>query len=106
MQIVLTAREPALAKAWVSRCGDLPGVKVREGSIFDEPCDAVVSPANSFGFMDGGIDALYTDRFGIEVQRELRRLILGRHHGELVVGTAEIVETADPRMPYLIAAPT
>lgn len=29
-----------------------------------------------------------------------------RHHGELLVGVAEIVETDDARIPYLIAAPT
>ena len=26
--------------------------------------DAIVSPANSFGFMDGGIDMVYSKRFG------------------------------------------
>jgi O-acetyl-ADP-ribose deacetylase (regulator of RNase III) len=29
-----------------------------------------------------------------------------KHHGELVVGAAEIVETGDLTKPYLIAAPT
>ena len=66
----------------------------------------MVSPANSFGFMDGGVDAVYLDRFGMQVQDRLRRLILEHHHGELLVGSAEIVETGDPSLPYLIAAPT
>jgi O-acetyl-ADP-ribose deacetylase (regulator of RNase III) len=106
MKIILTARESSLAEAWKKFCGHLECASVHYGSILDVPCDAVVSPANSYGFMDGGIDALYTQRFGTKVQDRLRRLILDRHHGELLVGEAEIVETDDPRTPYLIAAPT
>jgi O-acetyl-ADP-ribose deacetylase (regulator of RNase III) len=56
--------------------------------------------------MDGGIDAHYVDAFGLEVQNRLRRAILTRHHGELLVGSAEIIETGHVRTPYLIAAPT
>jgi O-acetyl-ADP-ribose deacetylase (regulator of RNase III) len=106
MRIILTATEAELADAWQQYCADLPDVSVFRGSILDVPCDAVVSPANSFGFMDGGIDAVYLDHFGADIQMRLRRLIFERHHGELVVGTAEIVETDDLRIPYLIAAPT
>jgi O-acetyl-ADP-ribose deacetylase (regulator of RNase III) len=86
--------------------GDHPNVVVHRGSILDVHCDAVVSPANSFGFMDGGIDALYTHHFGIEVQIRVGRAIYERHHGELIVGNATIVETGNPHIPYLIDAPT
>ena len=106
MKIVLAAVESDLADAWERHCGELPEVKVHRGSIFDLDVDAAVSPANSFGFMDGGIDRLYSHRFGWEVQDRLQELIRTRHHGELLVGTAEIVETGSPRIPYLIAAPT
>jgi len=106
VKIVLAAVEDALADAWERHCGDLPGVTVHRGSILDLSVDAVVSPANSFGFMDGGIDHLYSHRFGWEVQDRLQNLIRTRHHGELVVGAAEIVETGDLRIPFVIAAPT
>jgi O-acetyl-ADP-ribose deacetylase (regulator of RNase III) len=106
MKIILSAVEPALADAWERFCGDADGVEIHRGSILDLRCDAVVSPANSFGFMDGGIDALYLDRFGPEVQARLHGAIRDRHHGELVVGAAEIIETGDPQIPYLVAAPT
>ena len=33
-------------------------------------------------------------------------MIRTRHHGELLVGAAEIVETGDEAFPYIIAAPT
>src|SRR5215469_14257627 len=106
MNIFLTAVEEPLAEAWAGFCGDLDFVTVYRGSIFDIECEAVVSPANSFGFMDGGIDMLYSQRFGWGVQARLQQAIQERHHGELLVGTAEIVETYDVDIPYLIAAPT
>ncbi len=106
MNIILTSVEDALADAWERFCGDLDFVTVHRGSIFDLSCDAVVSPANSFGFMDGGIDMLYTQHFGWGVQERLQEAIREHHHGELLVGAAEIVETDDPDLPFLIAAPT
>ena len=107
MKIYLTAVEADLADAWRNFCGDVADVniEVHEGSIFDLQCDAVVSPANSFGFMDGGIDMLYSRRFGWQVQDRLQNLIRQYHGGELLVGAAEIVET-DANIPFLIAAPT
>ena len=65
----------------------------------------MVSPANSFGYMRGGIDALYAKRFaGIEAR--VRSAIAETFGGELPVGEALIVETSDTRIPWLIAAPT
>ena len=61
MKLILSATEASLANAWEKFCGELDFVKIHGGSILDVDCDAVVSPANSFGFMDGGIDALYMD---------------------------------------------
>jgi O-acetyl-ADP-ribose deacetylase (regulator of RNase III) len=106
MKIILAAVEPPLAEAWERFCGDLDGVSVHHGSILDLSVDAIVSPANSFGFMDGGIDMLYSLHFGWKVQERLQALIRQRHHGELLVGAAEIVPTDDLRIPYVIAAPT
>jgi O-acetyl-ADP-ribose deacetylase (regulator of RNase III) len=106
MEIILTATEPRLADAWAAAFADAQAVTIHRGSIFDVTCGALVSPANSFGFMDGGIDALYSDRFGWHVQQRLRRVILDRHYGELLVGQAEIVETGHAVHKYLIAAPT
>jgi len=106
MQVVLTGINRPLLDAWKESCANVEGVTVHKGSILEVACDAIVSPANSFGFMDGGIDLLYSRHFGSHVQERLQNLIRTRHHGELLVGTAEIVETDDERIPFLIAAPT
>ena len=106
LKIILTAVDDGLGDAWDRYCGDLPNVTVHRGSIFDVSCDALVRPANSYGFMDGGIDMLYSRRFGWGVQERLQELIRSRHHGELLVGAAEIAETEDEAFPFIIAAPT
>jgi O-acetyl-ADP-ribose deacetylase (regulator of RNase III) len=106
MKIILTAIDARLAAAWLKFCGDIDCVAVHQGSVLDIQCDAVVSPANSFGFMDGGIDALYVEVFGPQIQDRVRWAILTRHYGELLVGQADIVETGHPSPPFLIAAPT
>lgn len=105
MRIVLAAQHAALADAFDKYCGDLACVEVYRGSILDTGVDAVVSPANSYGFMDGGIDAIYTKHFGEHVQQRLQDVIKSEHHGELLVGSAAIVPT-DAAIPFVIAAPT
>jgi O-acetyl-ADP-ribose deacetylase (regulator of RNase III) len=105
LKITLAAPDPALARAWRAAFADTD-VIVTDASILEVECDALVSPANSFGFMDGGIDAIYSEHFGWDLQLKLRRKILGQHHGELLVGAAALVETGNERHPYLIAAPT
>jgi O-acetyl-ADP-ribose deacetylase (regulator of RNase III) len=97
-----------IARAWEQHFEDTDNVRVSAGDIFDlgEEVDAIVSPANSFGYMDGGIDLVYINRFGWELQDRLQSHIRAQHDGELPVGQATIVETADPAIPFLISAPT
>lgn len=106
LRIVLTAVSPSLARGWRAHAGDLEGVEIVEGSILDLHVDAIVSAANSFGFMDGGLDALYARRFGPGLAESVRARIAEAHHGELVVGCADVVETGDASIPHVIVAPT
>lgn len=86
--------------------GCVSDVAIHAGSIFDVECDALVSPANSFGFMDGGLDARICDRFGWALQTRVQDLIRSRYHGEMLVGQALMVPTDDAKIPWIIAAPT
>lgn len=81
-------------------------VEVDHGGIFDLTADAVVSPANSFGFMDGGIDLAYSHHFGWHVQDRLQDHLARFFQSELLVGHATAVATDDPAIPWLICAPT
>src|SRR5690242_11523848 len=102
----LRDRNPAVVSAWRQRFAGCADVAVSEGDIFAEPADAIVSPANSFGFMDGGIDLVYSRRFGWALEERPRTLLRANHDGELPVGQAVIVETGDPAFPLLVSAPT
>lgn len=106
MELILTSVSEDLTDAWRRFCGGFSFVRIYEGSILDVSCDAFVSPANSFGFMDGGIDAAYLRRFGEQLQDRVQHVIRERHGGELLVGNADVVETGDLSVPYLIVAPT
>lgn len=54
--------------------------------------DMVVSAANSFGIMDGGLDLAYRNYFGIELQEEVQKKIWDRFLGEQPVGTSLVVD--------------
>ncbi|MBY0233299.1 MAG: macro domain-containing protein [Gemmataceae bacterium] len=84
----------------------VPGVEVVQGDLLDLDADALVSPANSFGDMGGGIDKAIDDFHGGEAQRRVRAAIEERFLGELPVGAALVVEMPSQRFPFLVCAPT
>jgi O-acetyl-ADP-ribose deacetylase (regulator of RNase III) len=95
----LRARDEESIQAWEKFFGHIPEVKPSLGDILEFPADAIVSPANSFGFMDGGIDRLYSEYFGWHVQDRLRALLRDDYDGELPIGLAVIIETDHPDIP-------
>jgi O-acetyl-ADP-ribose deacetylase (regulator of RNase III) len=104
--IHLIDRSRPLTDKWNEQFADCPGVVVACGDYFQRPADAIVSPANSFGIMDGGLDLAIRDQLGFAVQDRIQEVIVERYHGELPVGAAEIVPTDDARWRYMVAAPT
>lgn len=105
-KVLLIDRSQLLVDCWKAQFSDCPVVEAIAGDYFQRPADAIVSPGNSFGIMDGGLDLAIRERLGFSVENRVQDVIDARHHGELPVGCAEIVETEDPRWRYLIAAPT
>jgi hypothetical protein len=86
---------------------DLPNVfEVAHRSVLDRAVDAVESPANSFGFMDGGVDWAYLQFFGAELQTRVQMIIRLQKFQELLVGAAVVVPTYHDSIRFLIVAPT
>ncbi len=56
LRLSLCDKNPEVARTFAGLFAEADGVEVIEGDLLDLDCDAIVSPANSFGFMDGGID--------------------------------------------------
>lgn len=99
-------RDEVLGAHWRRVFGDRPDVEVLQGDICQLRVDAIVSPANSFGFMDGGLDYTLSERFGWDLQETLQQAIRARPLKELLVGEALVLPTKDPEVPWLISAPT
>ena len=108
MKVLLLDRSPALCNAWRETFEGIENVAVHHGSF--EPLigsyDCFASPANSFGLMDGGIDAAITDFFGYGLQQRVQDEIWRVYRGEQPVGTCLLVPTEDPRCPWLAHCPT
>lgn len=65
----------------------------------------VVSPANSFGLMDGGYDLALTEWYGNQLQERVQEYIIKNYYGEQPVGTSFIIETNKDNQ-FLIHTPT
>jgi len=122
MKIFLRDKKQSLVDAWKGIFKGFDNFDISCGDIFAEGAhldvEAIISPANSFGFMDGGIDFLYSSYFGWGIGDLIRSEIWQQHDGELLVGQALMVDMrlTSPKhpdqikrvnsIPYLISAPT
>ena len=106
MRLVLVDRAPAVISALREAFAPHPEVMVLCDSILAVAEGAVVSPANSYGYMDGGIDRAYVEAFGLDVEKRVQAAIDRQSNGMLPVGSALLVPSGHPRVPYLIVAPT
>lgn len=108
MKIILFDTNSGMIKEWQKQFNDILDVEFYQIDIIDSTikADAIVSPANSFGFMDGGIDLAYCHLLGFDIEDKVQAEIINKFNGELPVGQALSVLTGNKRFPYLIAAPT
>jgi O-acetyl-ADP-ribose deacetylase (regulator of RNase III) len=105
-RLFLVDDKAKLVGLWREAFAPFPEVVPECADFFAREADALVSPANSFGVMDGGLDLAIRNRLGRAVETAVRERIRAEHHGELPVGSAEIVATEHPVWPYLVCAPT
>lgn len=106
MKIYLRDVNAALVDAWREEFSSDSDVEVSCGEIFRVAADAIVRPANSFGFMDGGIDHVYSEHFGWQLEERLQQLLRRDHFGELPVGQAVVIPTGTNSIRWLVSAPT
>jgi O-acetyl-ADP-ribose deacetylase (regulator of RNase III) len=107
LKLILVDLRPELCNAFRERFNSLPNVEIVNGKFEDLSLyDCMVSAANSFGLMDGGVDAAITQYFGYELEERVQKRILDEFLGEQPVGTSIIVETNYPKHPYIAHTPT
>jgi O-acetyl-ADP-ribose deacetylase (regulator of RNase III) len=99
--------DDVMCEAFRQRFAGMPGVRIVRGRFEDlEPHDCFVTAGNAFGLMTAGIDAAVVRRFGGPLMQRIQQRILDQFFGEQPVGTAFIVPTDDPLLPFLAHAPT
>jgi O-acetyl-ADP-ribose deacetylase (regulator of RNase III) len=108
MKVFLVDTNPELCDQWQTAFAGVDGVhihNVRFESLIGE-FDCLVSPANSFGLMDGGMDAAIIDYFGCALEEAVLREIWKHFRGEQPVGICLMVPTQNARCAWLAHCPT
>jgi len=105
-KITFCEKSPELASVLATSFSKIPAIEVIEGDILKLAADAIVSPANSFGDMSGGLDKAIDDFYKGTAQSMAMEAIRDQYHGELPVGNAIILNMRHQQFPHLIIAPT
>ncbi|SIR51556.1 macro domain-containing protein [Micromonospora avicenniae] len=106
LKVVLTDVNAKVVQAWQAAFADTPEVEIHEGSILTRRVDAWVSPTNSRGLMDGGVDAVIKRHLGAGIQLRVQRAIRDQFGGSLPVGSAVCVPSGATNPKFLISTPT
>lgn len=106
MRLCLVDRSEPLVSAWHDAFRSFPEVNIQLADILSVAHTSLVSPANSYGYMNGGIDLAYRSFFGVEIERIVQAKIKEVAGNYLPVGQAVLVKTNHERIPYMISAPT
>ena len=80
-----------------------PSFEVEEGNPLAFDIDAIVSPANTKGIMNGGYDAVLRRFFGVSIEYLVRQYL---EKYKIDVGQAIAVKTGHPKVHWLIVTPT
>lgn len=97
---------PQIRPYWEKYFKDVKDVQIINADICYAKVDAIVSPANSYGFMCGGLDRYLTKRFGEQISEKIKMTLKNDYKRELLIGEALAVETKNQDCPYIISAPT
>ena len=97
MKIYLLDNNFNMIREWKKYFMDVPNVEI----VYDDfdnfmrmhKVDCVVSPANSFGLMDGGYDLAISKWFGWGIMEMVQNYIKHNYYGEQSVATSFILDT-------------
>lgn len=106
LKVVLVDVNAKVVEAWLAAFADTPEVEICKGSLLGQNVDAWVSPTNSRGRMDGGVDAVIKRHLGAGIQLRVQRAIRNQFGGSLPVGSAVCVPSGATNPKFLISTPT
>lgn len=106
LKISICDKNPDIVNVFAHLFAEEQRVEILQGDILNVSADALVSPANSFGDMSGGLDKAIDDFFEGEAQKKVQAHINNIFFGEIPVGVASIIEMSYRQFSFLIIAPT
>ncbi|MET7401007.1 macro domain-containing protein [Dactylosporangium sp. NPDC005572] len=106
LRVVLCDVNAKVVQAWLSAFADATDVQITKGSILDQQVDAWVSPTNSHGRMDGGVDAVIKRHLGAGIQMRVQKAIRAQFGTALPIGSAVCVASGAANPRYVISTPT
>lgn len=107
MKLILVDVWAGFCKAAAKYFDGLPNIEIVNDRFENlRTYDCMVSAANSFGLMDGGVDGAITAFFGHQLMKTVQEHILMEYLGEQPVGTSIIVGTGHDDFPYIAHTPT
>lgn len=106
-KLILADPQPAMCAAWQNAFRAFDDVEISNARFETvQEFDCMVSAANSFGLMDGGVDLAIVNFFGKDFESRVQQHILERYNGEQPVGSSFIIKTNHPQHPYVAHTPT
>jgi len=105
-KFILVDRNQEMVDAWKHEFREYDNFEFHCCDVFDQSADFLASPANSFGFMNGGIELAYSNTMGWHIQEAFQKLIKEEYDGEMLVGQACVLDTDFEKFPKIILAPT
>lgn len=109
-KLVLVDLQGELCQEFSKAFDGVDNVTVYNGEFEKVNFDCIVSAANSFGLMDGGVDGAITGYFGEQMMKRVQQKIIEDYHGEQPVGTSFIIrgneEWNDGHNQYVAHTPT
>lgn len=106
-KLILVDPNSDMVIAWRAYFDGLPNIEIVEGYFeAQREFDCMVSAANSFGIMDGGVDLAIIRFFGLDLMEAVQERVKEDFLGEQPVGTSIIVPTKSKKHPFLAHTPT
>lgn len=107
MKLILCDINSEVVTAWEEFFHSDP-VTILKRSVLEIHAEGacLVSPANSFGYMCGGIDLVYRNYFGKEIEQRVQQDIKDLYGESCPVGDGFCIATQDLEFPYLMVVPT
>lgn len=115
-KLILVDTNKKLVQAWKKSFQEYkssPGIDIFHSKFQDvdsNDYECLVSPANSFGIMDGGLDKAIIDYFGQQLMDRIQKGIINAYSGEQPVGTSLLISLSEGGFisggPFLAHTPT